>query len=104
MDHTCREAYSIYNNHVSLTDDCGNKVIYLNKILETISKRTNLGIISLLPVVLYAEKSIAVEKLSIYQKGLLVNTLSSLNIQCCRNTRNEIEALIKRLIVSIMDN
>ena len=103
MQKTCKDAYSIFTEHSSISNKCSKKVMYLNTILETLAKKTTIGPIAILPAVLYAEKSLLNEKLTDYQKGLLVNTLTTIKIQWGSHTRGEINLLLKRLVNAIMD-
>ena len=101
MEKTCSTAYSIYTQYNNINKTCGERVNYFDHILKTFSKRATLTYEDILINVIYAEKSIGNDTLNDEQKGRLINTIATLNIN--NWPKEKIHIIINRLMDTIMN-
>ena len=80
MKKTCREAYDIYTQYNSISNDIYKKVNYLIKIINVYKNKERFGLVDMNTLVLYSEKSIGSDTLSHEQCGRIIHSFSEIKI------------------------
>ena len=104
MKKTCREAYDIYTQYNSISNDVNEKVQYLIKIIDTYKNKERFGLADMNTLVLYSEKSIGSDTLSHEQCGRIIHSFSEIKIIMYPRTQDSILKLIERMVQSVMDS
>ena len=83
MKKTCREAYDIYTQYNSISNDINEKVHYLIKIIDVYKDKERFGLVDMNTLVLYSEKSIGSDTLSHEQCGRIIHSFSEIKSISC---------------------
>ena len=104
MKKTCREAYDIYTQYNSISNDINDKVHYLIKIIDVYKDKERFGLVDMNTLVLYSEKSIGSDTLSHEQCGRIIHSFAEIKIIMYPRTQDSILKLIERMIQSVMNS
>ena len=104
MKKTCREAYDIYTQYNSISNDINDKVHYLIKIIDVYKDKERFGLVDMNTLVLYSEKSIGSDTLSHEQCGRIIQSFSEIKIIMYPRTQDSILKLIERMVQSVMNS
>ena len=104
MKKTCREAYDIYTQYNSISNDIYKKVNYLIKIINVYKNKERFGLVDMNTLVLYSEKSIGSDILSHEQCGRIIHAFSEIKIIMYPRTQDSILKLIERMVQSVMNS
>ena len=104
MNKTCREAYDIYTQYNSISNDINEKVSYLIKVIDTYKNKPYFNIVDLNTLVLYSEKSIGSDTLSHEQRARIIDSFAEIKISTYRGIHDSVIKLTERMVQSIMDS
>ena len=104
MKKTCREAYDIYTQYNSISNDINEKVNYLIKIIDIYKNKEFFNNVDLNTLVLYSEKSIGSDTLSHEQCGRIIHSFAEIKIISYTAIHDSVLKLCERMIQSVMDS